>query len=414
VILTMRADFWGDCAPYKALKEKMLAHQELIAPLATSELRAAMEQQAAKVGLRFEADLANTILDEVAGEPGAMPLLQHALLELWKRRHGRWLKTSEYRAMGGVKAAIALTADRIYNELPPESQATMRNIFLRLTRVDESGVSDGERRDTRRRLPLVELVPAKRDPELTKALIKQLADAVLVVTSLNKVTGQAEVEVAHEAIIRHWARLRSWLDEDLKALRFRESIGNAARDWDQHSRNEDFLLHVGRRFEDVASLSQDSSLNTLEVEYLRNCAQKDRDLRLDPGIHNLQEGGWGVIFATGTDPVTIEALRPLLDHRKSEATKRYPDRYKEFSGEAAFRPEDSAFCYLQRLGLGPGQEDPGRVPRFLLIVGSPTQIPFEIQYDLGQLGYSVGRIYFEMPEAYLNYALNSSFQDFLY
>ena len=174
-----------------------------------------------------------------------MPLLQHALLELWKRRHGRWLKTSEYRAMGGVKAAIALTADRIYNELPPESQATMRNIFLRLTRVDESGVSDGERRDTRRRLPLVELVPAKRDPELTKALIKQLADAVLVVTSLNKVTGQAEVEVAHEAIIRHWARLRSWLDEDLKALRFRESIGNAARDWDQHSRNEDFLLHVG-------------------------------------------------------------------------------------------------------------------------------------------------------------------------
>ena len=405
VILTMRADFWGECASYPELKEKMLAHQDLIAPLTMAELRAAMEQQAAKVGLRFEADLANTILEEVAGEPGAMPLLQHALLELWKRRHGRWLKTSEYRTMGGVKTAIAQTADRIYNELPPESQATVRNILLRLTRVDETEVSDGERRDTRRRLPLVELVPAQGDPELTKALVKRLADAVLVVTSRNKVTGQAEVEVAHEAIIRHWARLRSWLDEDLKALRFRESIGNAARDWDQHSCNEDFLLHVGRRFEDVASLSQDSSLNTLEVEYLRNCAQKDRDLRLNPGIHNLQEGGWGVIFATGTDPATIEALRPLLGHRKGEATKRYADRYKEFSGEAAFRPEDSAFSYLQRQGLGPGQEDPGRVPRFLLIVGSPTQIPFEMQYDLVQLGYSVGRIYFETPEAYRNYAL---------
>ena len=75
-----------------------------------------MEQQAEAVGLRFEADLANTILDDVAGEPGAMPLLQHALLELWKRRHGRWLRAEEYRNLGGVRQAIARTADAIYDQ----------------------------------------------------------------------------------------------------------------------------------------------------------------------------------------------------------------------------------------------------------------------------------------------------------
>ena len=74
------------------------------------------------MGLRFEADLSNTILDEVEGEPGAMPLLQHLLLELWKRRHGRWLLRSEYRAIGGIQQAIARTADRIYGELAPAEQ----------------------------------------------------------------------------------------------------------------------------------------------------------------------------------------------------------------------------------------------------------------------------------------------------
>src|SRR5207248_11579445 len=97
-------------APYRELKDLMQARQELLAPMDATELRRAMEMQAAKVGLRFEANLSNTILDDVQGEPGAMPLLQHALLELWKRRHGRWLRAEEYRAIGGVKKAVAESA----------------------------------------------------------------------------------------------------------------------------------------------------------------------------------------------------------------------------------------------------------------------------------------------------------------
>ena len=121
----------------------MQAHQELIAPM--SEVRAALGHRAsrrrrsASGGLRFEADLAGTILDDVRGEPGAMPLLQHALLELWKRRSGRWLPAAGYRAIGGVQQAIARTADDLCAQLPAADLARVRDVFLRLTRLDEDG-----------------------------------------------------------------------------------------------------------------------------------------------------------------------------------------------------------------------------------------------------------------------------------
>ena len=137
VVLTMRADFWGECAPYPALRTAMEAHQQLIAPMDAIELRRAIERQAGAVGLRFEADLAATILDQVRGEPGAMPLLQHALLELWQRRHGRWFWRNEYRAIGGVQGAIAKTAETVYAGSTETEQERVHDIFVRLTRLDE-------------------------------------------------------------------------------------------------------------------------------------------------------------------------------------------------------------------------------------------------------------------------------------
>jgi hypothetical protein len=183
VVLTMRADFWGECAPYPELRTAMEAHQRLIAPLDAAELRAAIERQAGAVGLRFEADLAATILDQVRGEPGAMPLLQHALLELWQRRHGRWLLGGEYRTIGGVQGAIAKTAETLYAELTETEQEQVLDIFVRLTRLDEEEAPNVERRDTRRRVSLEGLVPAGGDVAATKELVARLASAGLVVTS---------------------------------------------------------------------------------------------------------------------------------------------------------------------------------------------------------------------------------------
>lgn len=274
VIITMRADFWGECAPYTDLTEQMETRQKLIAPMNTSELRKAMEMQAKKVGLRFEADLSNMILDEVKDEPGAMPLLQHALLELWKRRHGRWLRAEEYRAIGGVQRSIAKTADEIYHTLSKDEQEQCRDIFIRLTRLDDA--SQGEiQRNTRRRVWVEELVPVAGNLSATKRLVKRLADegARLVVTSIDSATGKEAVEVAHEALIRYWPKLQNWLTENHSQLQMRETIRQAALAWQNHDQEESYLVHRGGRLEDAEFLLRQARfLNQLEANYVNACA----------------------------------------------------------------------------------------------------------------------------------------------
>jgi len=268
VVLTMRADFWGDCAPYPALKDPMQAHQELIAPMDTGELRGAMEQQAAAVGLRFEADLSHGILAEVEGEPGAMPLLQHLLLELWRRRHGRWLRASEYRALGGIREAIAHTADGIYAGLAgdPAGQQLLRGLFVRLTRLDETESEPGQFRDTRQRVALPELTPAGSDPERLRALVQRLADARLLVTTTDPESGETQVEVSHEALIRHWPRLRGWLDEDRASWILLAAVRQQAQDWHANGERDADLPRWGERLQTAAALFEQPRFAPTETE----------------------------------------------------------------------------------------------------------------------------------------------------
>ncbi|AFY82195.1 CHAT domain-containing protein [Oscillatoria acuminata] len=285
VVITMRADFLGECTFYPDLRKRIETRQKLVGPMEASELVIAMKMQADSAGLRFEAGLSNAILNEVKGEPGAMPLLQYALQELWKRRHGRWLCDEEYQAIGGVQQAIAKTANDFYHNLPESEQPQLQNIFLRLTRLDDSAGPGDKRRDTRRRVDLEDLVTSESDLDVTKKLVQQLAGegARLVVTSRNDTTGHLEVEVAHEALIRHWPLLQEWLDQNRNDLQLRETIARAASDWQQHQGQLDrdvYLIHQGGRLEDAETLwKQPKSvrLNPLEAEYVGACVElRDR------------------------------------------------------------------------------------------------------------------------------------------
>ncbi|MFN6450383.1 MAG: eIF2A-related protein [Nostoc sp. DedSLP05] len=326
IVITMRADFWGECAIYPNLKDLMEARQKLIGPMNAAELRKAMEMQAAQVGLRFEPGLSNSILDDVQGEPGAMPLLQHALLEMWKRRHGRWLRAGEYEAIGGVNMAIAQTADDVYNTLSAPEQDQVKNIFIRLTRLDDTALQGEKRRDTRRRVWLDELIPAGGNIALIKELVNRLAGegARLVVTNVDESTNREEVEVAHEALIRYWPRLLNWLDENRADLQLRETIRQAALEWENQQKDDNYLVHRGGRLDDAQVLAKQAGfLNQLEANYVNACWELRLRQEQEKEAHRRREirTAWGVAGGAVVAVIISAAFGLVALHQKGEAEK---------------------------------------------------------------------------------------------
>ena len=163
LVLAMRADFYGESAGYPGFASALEASQTLLGPMVEGDLRAVIERPAEVAGLRVEPGLTDLMVQDVLGEPGGLPLLSHALLETWKRREGRALTVEGYRAAGGVRGAIAQTADAVFETLTPEQQAAARNLFIRLTELGEGT------EDTRRRAALAEVVTRRssaRSPTL--------------------------------------------------------------------------------------------------------------------------------------------------------------------------------------------------------------------------------------------------------
>lgn len=123
-------------------------------------------------------------------------------------------------------------------------------------------------------------------------------------------------------------------------------------------------------------------------------------------VNDLSQTGWAVIFAEGTDPAVREALAPLLDYRKEKATGLSKTGYHNLTGEITYQSGDSREDFLDRWKLGSGTvvaPGKGKLPYYLLLVGSPRQIPFEIQYELS-IDYAVGRLWFDTPDEYARYA----------
>ena len=260
IVITLRADFYAHCAAYPELREALTQNQEYIGSMSEAELRRIIEEPARRGRWEFEPGLVDLLLHDVGQEPGALPLLSHALLETWERRRGHTLTLSGYTSSGGVRGAIAETAEAVFtDQLTHGQQVIARRIFLRLTELgDESAAGD-----TRRRATFDELILKPDEAAATRAMLKALADARLIALT------EDAAEVAHEALIREWPRLRGWLQDNREGLRLHRQFSDASQDWARLNREQD-ALYRGARLAQARewAVANADEMNALEGEFL--------------------------------------------------------------------------------------------------------------------------------------------------
>lgn len=230
IVLAVRADYYAHCAQVPWLAERITGNQVLVGPMSPTELRRAITEPARHAGLYLERNLVDAVVEDAGGEPGSLPLVAHALVETWTRRKGATMTLEGYRAAGGVAGAIAQTAEAVYGQrLTAPEQAVARRLFLRL-------VTPGEGAGDTRRIVGRDEIGADAEPGLAARVVGLLTDARLLT-----VDGRA-VQIAHEALLRSWPRLRGWIDDARDDLRMRQRLIQHAGDWRAADRDADMLL----------------------------------------------------------------------------------------------------------------------------------------------------------------------------
>jgi WD40 repeat protein len=316
VVLTLRADFYPRCAAYPELAQQIAAHQLLVGAMGSDGLRQAIEEPARHVGLELEPGLVDTILADIENQPGALPLLEHALLELWERRRGAMLTLEAYQESGGVAGALAKRADGILAGFRPEEREVVRRVLLRLTQPGEGA------EDTRRRAPMSELLTVPGESSAVESVVRALADARLVTTGQDDTSSERLIEVSHEALIRSWPQLRRWVEEDRQGLRIHRRLTEAAQDWRSLGRDPG-ALYRGARLAAAREWAEEheADLNDLEREFIAASkageahelhAARRRARRLRVLTLTL------AVFGAGAALLAVLAIRSSRDARTQE------------------------------------------------------------------------------------------------
>jgi serine/threonine protein kinase/WD40 repeat protein/DNA-binding winged helix-turn-helix (wHTH) protein len=264
IVATLRGDFYDRPLNYPRFGELLGASTEVVTPLAPDELERAIVRPAEAVGIRVEPALVAQIVGDVTEQPGALPLVQYTLTELFERHGDGRLTLTAYHDIGGVGGALAARAEQLYLSRQEAGRDAARQLFLRLVTLGE-GVAD-----TRRRVPISELWVTEIDPEAMKAVLEAFGRHRLLTFDRDPATRGPTVEVAHEALLRSWPRLRAWVDAAREDVRMLRRLEDAAVEWERNGREPSYLLRGSRLDQFESWVNQtDVAVGGTERAYLK-------------------------------------------------------------------------------------------------------------------------------------------------
>lgn len=259
VILALRADFYDRPLTNPDFAPVFLAGVVHILPMTTSELEAAIVEPAARVGVQVEPALLAELIADALGQPGTLPQLGHVLATLFEACTDDALRLDAYRALGGLRGALGRRAENVFGALDEAGQDAARQVLLRLVRPGIQG------RDASRRSTVHELTEIESDPVVLSATLRAFEAERLLTFDRDPTTGDATVEVAHEALFAAWDRLARWIEEHRLDLRRHAWLEARVSEWLASGRADEDLL-TGRRLEEYGSWRAETTLGLTAAE----------------------------------------------------------------------------------------------------------------------------------------------------
>ena len=353
VILTARADFLGPILDDALVGSLVRDHSRLVAPLDADELHVAIVGPAENAGVAVESALAAALVSDAASSPGSLPLLQYALTELYEHRVEGTMTLDAYHRLGGMGAVLSQRAEEIYSGLDADDRAASRRLFSRLIMPGEG------KDDTRRRATQSELA------EVSNAVLGGYGKARLIAFDRDPTTREPTVEIAHEALIREWPRLRTWIDEDRDGVRVLRRLTASAVEWEAAD-GDDSELYRGGRLDAVEEWMTENpgDVNELERAFMnaslaaRNAArqhdreQRDREMRSNRRLRGLVAALASVVVIALVAAGLAFVARERADETAAEADlerQRAEETAAEADLERQRADDNAAAAEFQRL-----------------------------------------------------------------
>jgi basic membrane lipoprotein Med (substrate-binding protein (PBP1-ABC) superfamily)/DNA-binding SARP family transcriptional activator len=306
VVIALRADFYDRPLEYVGFAGLLSEGVVNTMPLTPDELEVAAEQPAAMAGVQLETTLLARLLTDVAGQSGGLPLFQYALTELFDRRSGDLLTAEVYEDMGGVQGAITRRAEDLFQTFDPAEQEACRQLFLRLVTIV------GVEAWSRRRVAASEVTSIDVDIVDLQTVLEKFGSFRLLTFDRDYVSGSPTVEVAHEALLGEWSRLRGWIEDGRDDVLRHARLTAAITEWRSSSENADYLLSGERlrNYEQWALGSTlrliapeqrflDESIDQREEKHQRETQRSARESKLDGQARRRLWGLGGVVVLLG-------------------------------------------------------------------------------------------------------------------